>query len=79
MPEKNWYKVEKILTQIHTEKENGINVDFDRYPYTAYSTGLSNLFPIWAREGGTDKFIERLNDTELIPKIKEAVLQPGAE
>ncbi|MFC1725679.1 amidohydrolase family protein [candidate division KSB1 bacterium] len=72
--EKNWYKVEKILKQIHSEKEKGVNVDFDRYPYTAYSTGLANLFPIWSREGGTRKFIERLNDGSLTEKIKETVL-----
>src|SRR5690242_17294628 len=29
----------------------GIDVAFDRYPYIAYQTGLSNLFPVWSRDG----------------------------
>src|SRR5204862_6405831 len=35
----------------------GIDVAFDRYPYIAYQTGLSNLFPVWSREGSTQAFL----------------------
>ena len=72
--EKNWYKVDKILNQIHDAEKKGIDVNFDRYPYTAYNTGLSNLFPLWAREGGTEKFVERLRDNSLTEKMKEEVV-----
>src|SRR5437868_529353 len=38
----------------------GIDVAFDRYPYIAYQTGLSNLFPVWSRAGTTEEFRRRL-------------------
>lgn len=72
--EKNWHKVDDILRRIHEAAGKGVNVNFDRYPYTAYNTSLSNLFPLWVREGGTEKFIERLKDSSLLEKMKQEVL-----
>ena len=48
----------------------GIDVAFDRYPYIAYQTGLSNLFPIWARTGSTDEFLKRLDNPATAEKIR---------
>ncbi|HET7692875.1 MAG TPA: amidohydrolase family protein, partial [Gemmatimonadota bacterium] len=48
-------------------------VRFDRYPYTAYSTGLSSLFPAWARDGGTEAFLARLADPAEEPRLRAAV------
>jgi len=70
----NWYKVSKLLKMIDQARENGIRVTADRYPYSAYSTSLeASLFPLWSREGGTKNFIERLQNSKLIGKIKEEV------
>jgi N-acyl-D-amino-acid deacylase len=49
----------------------GIDVAFDRYPYIAYQTGLSNLFPVWSRAGSTDDFLRRLDDPATSEKIRE--------
>ena len=49
-----------------------MSVTFDRYPYIAYATGLYNLMPLWSREGGTVKFIDRLQDPEVWPRIRQA-------
>jgi N-acyl-D-amino-acid deacylase len=43
------------------------------YPYVAYSTGLSNMFPVWAREGGTDALLRRLEDRTTASQIEAAV------
>ncbi|HKW49137.1 MAG TPA: D-aminoacylase [Gemmatimonadaceae bacterium] len=48
----------------------GIDVAFDRYPYIAYQTGLSNLFPVWSRDGSTDDFLRRLDDPATSEKIR---------
>jgi N-acyl-D-amino-acid deacylase len=48
-------------------------VAFDVYPYIAFSTGLANLFPIQARDGGTDAFLARLRDAERRPALEAAV------
>jgi len=66
----NWGNIDRVFSLIETASNERGNVHFDRYPYVAYSTGLSNLFPIWAREGGTKKFIQRLDDRSLQPNIR---------
>lgn len=67
----NWYKVEAALEKIDNAIKDGLEVHADRYTYVAYHTGLDALFPLWSREGGTEKFLERLNDKELLKKMRE--------
>lgn len=67
----NWYKVDAVLEKIDRAILEGIDVHADRYTYVAYHTGLDALFPLWARDGGTRKFLERLQDKELLKKMKE--------
>lgn len=71
--ERNWWKIDAALHLIETARANGVDVHFDRYPYVAYATGLSNLFPLWARDGGTDAFLARLDDPALQRRIEAAV------
>jgi len=68
---RNWHKADILFETIEKAQQEGLRVTFDRYPYIAYNTGLSNLFPIWAREGGTDKFLDRLNDKKQILEIEK--------
>ena len=70
----NWHKIDKAFKLIENANRSGLPVTMDRYPYTAFSTGLSNLFPLWSRDGGTERFLERLNDKNEIPKLKDHVL-----
>jgi len=48
----------------------GIDVAFDRYPYIAYQTGLSNLFPVWARAGSTEEFLKRIDQPATSERIR---------
>ncbi len=66
----NWHKANAALEKIDKAIHEGIEVHADRYPYLAYYTGLANFFPLWSRDGGTEKFLERLNNTSLKEKIK---------
>ena len=67
----NWYKADAVLEKIDNAIKEGLDVHADRYTYVAYHTGLDALFPLWAREGGTEKFMERLGDKELLKKMRE--------
>lgn len=67
----NWYKADEVIERIGKAIQDGIEVHADRYPYLAYFTGLANFFPLWSREGGTEKFLKRLQDSSLKEKIKE--------
>ena len=57
---RNWWKAELALEAIDDARASGVDVHLDRYPYLAYATGLSNLFPAWSREGGHAAFRRRL-------------------
>lgn len=69
--EPNWWKLREMIDLIERANERGLAVNADRYPYTAYSTGLSVFFPKWARDGGPGRLAERLKDRGLREKMKE--------
>lgn len=71
---RNWDKLDEAFARIARARSSGTETDFDRYPYVAYSTGLTNLFPVWSRDGGTDAFLARLDDPAVEPRIRTAVL-----
>ncbi|HET8650621.1 MAG TPA: amidohydrolase family protein, partial [Gemmatimonadales bacterium] len=71
---RNWGKLDDAFARITAARRDGMDVTFDRYPYLAYSTGLTNLFPVWSRDGGIDQFLARLDDPATADKIHQAVL-----
>ncbi len=71
---RNWWKAPQVLELLEAARADYMDVTYDRYPYVAYSTGLTNLFPIWSRDGGTEAFLARLRDPEVEPRIRQAVL-----
>jgi|Deesub1362B_J571_1020462.scaffolds.fasta_scaffold00877_8 N-acyl-D-amino-acid deacylase len=70
---RNWLKIDSALAKIDKAKKQGINILADRYPYIAGSTGLSLYFPLWARQGTTEEFIERLKNPALDERIRSYV------
>jgi len=66
----NWPKIDGLMDMLEKAKAEGLDFRCDRYPYIAGATSLSTLFPIWAREGGTDGFIARLKDPALDARIR---------
>ncbi len=67
---RNWPKIDAALARIAAARAERIDAMFDVYPYVAYSTGLTNLFPVWSRDGGTAAFLARLNDATVAPRIE---------
>lgn len=67
----NWHKAPNILKTIENAHASGIDLTFDRYPYIAFSTGLSTFVPLWARQGDTDEMLARLKDKATFAKIAE--------
>ena len=70
--ERNYWKADAALSAIEAARAAGVDAHFDRYPYTAYATGLSNLFPASARAGGGARFLERLADPSQSPALERA-------
>jgi N-acyl-D-amino-acid deacylase len=52
---------------------DGVDVMYDRYPYVAFSTGLTNLFPVWSRDGGAAGLLERLEQPDAAETIERSV------
>ncbi len=66
----NWHKAESLLQLMDNAVESGLEVHADRYTYVAYHTGLANMFPLWARDGGNEKFVERMQDDSLLVDMR---------
>ena len=71
---RNWGKLDDAFARIERASANGVDVSFDRYPYVAYWTGLTNLFPVWSRDGGTSAFLARLTDSAVASRIRAETL-----
>jgi N-acyl-D-amino-acid deacylase len=71
---RNWNKLDTAFARIADARKAGLDVAFDRYPYVAYQTGLTNLFPTWSRDGGTRPFLARLDSTDTSARIKAYAL-----
>jgi N-acyl-D-amino-acid deacylase len=70
--QRNYWKADAALKLLEQAKADGVDVHFDRYPYTAYATGLSNLFPSEYRTGGNQEFLKRLRDPESANRLEKA-------
>jgi N-acyl-D-amino-acid deacylase len=70
---RNWWKAGPVLELVDAAAAGGVDVAFDVYPYTAYATGLANLFPLSVRDGGTEAFRARLEDPTLREGLEAAV------
>jgi len=71
---RNWPKIDTALERLEKARAAGLDMAFDRYPYVAYQTGLTNLFPPWSRDGGTQRFLGRVRDTSTAARIREETL-----
>jgi N-acyl-D-amino-acid deacylase len=59
---KNWPLHARAIEVIEKAQAEGIDVEFDCYPYTAGSTVLTQLVPQSALDGGTEALMARLRD-----------------
>jgi len=71
---RNWNKLDTAFARVAAARAAGCDAAFDRYPYIAYQTGLTNLFPVWSRDGSTAAFLTRLGDSSVGPRIKQETL-----
>jgi N-acyl-D-amino-acid deacylase len=67
----NFGKMAEVLRRIEAARARGLDVTANQYPYTRASNGLDSCLPIWSREGGLDKTLERLRDPATRERIKK--------
>jgi len=71
----NYHKARLVLDLLEKAYDRGLRISADRYPYTAFSTTLSIMFPAWALEGGGQRFCARLQDNSLRQRMKAETLE----
>lgn len=64
-----WGQTNEVLAALARARAEGIDVTQDQYVYTASSTNLTQMIPTWAKEGGREKFRERIKDPALKQKM----------
>jgi N-acyl-D-amino-acid deacylase len=76
----NWGEMPGVLKRIEAARAEGLDVTADQYPWTASSNNLDASLPVWVREGGAAKLVERLRDPATRARAREDFLkeQEGA-
>jgi len=67
----NWGTVGRYVATIEAARARGLDVTANQYPYTAMQHQWASFFPVWAREGGPQKFAAILRDPAQRRKIKD--------
>jgi dihydroorotase/N-acyl-D-amino-acid deacylase len=73
--EKNFGRMPLVLKRIEQARAEGLDVSADQYPWTASSNNLDASLPLWVREGGHDKLIERLKDPATRARVREEMMK----
>ena len=71
--EKAWGRADEVLAHLEEARAEGLDLTQDQYAYTASSTGISQLIPDDALEGGREAFKQRLDNPVKKAKIVEGM------
>lgn len=65
--------VKEFFDIVNKARERGVDITFEQYPYKASWTSLDAILPSWTFEGGKIRTLNRLNNIDILPKIKEDI------
>ncbi|MBC7366462.1 MAG: D-aminoacylase [Undibacterium sp.] len=72
-----WGRADEILAYLARARAEGLAITQDQYAYTASSTGISSLIAAEFREGGIDRYKERLADpaikAQMVAEMKDSI------
>jgi N-acyl-D-amino-acid deacylase len=78
-----WGRADEVLGAIDRARSQGLDITQDQYVYTASSTGLGQLIPAAAREGGRARFVARIADpgekAMITAQMKENLKRSGRD
>ena len=69
-----WGSSQRTLAMVDSANAAGRKIRIDQYPYTATYTGIGILVPSWARAGGDQAFLERLDNPTLRDSIVDGIV-----
>src|SRR5438046_5164073 len=71
--QKNWGKLDTLLSRIESAQKEGLKIRANMYTYTAAGTGLDACLPPWTEDGGYPALFKRLHDPATREKIAAEV------
>jgi N-acyl-D-amino-acid deacylase len=74
--ERNWEKLDTLLSRIEAAQKEGLKITANMYTYTAGGTGLDASLPPWTEDGGYPALFKRLRDPATREKIAMEVKTP---
>lgn len=74
---RNWGRMPQVLARLDSLRAAGERVGANSYPYAASATGLSQVVPAWAREGGADGLVRRLRDPAARARVRSQMESPA--
>ncbi|MEI7901735.1 MAG: amidohydrolase family protein, partial [bacterium] len=75
----NWLKIDALLDRLNQARADGVNVQADRYPYTAACTDLDVVLPDWASAGGREAILSNLRNAETRKRVEAALDKEGRD
>ena len=57
----SWGRMPSLLKRIEAARAEGLDISANQYPWAASSNSLDASLPVWVREGGASKMVERLS------------------
>jgi N-acyl-D-amino-acid deacylase len=63
----------EMLAIIENARDQGLDITYDMYPYTAAGAGLNQTIPLWAQAGSLDDYMARLSDPDTRTGIRDEV------
>jgi dihydroorotase/N-acyl-D-amino-acid deacylase len=75
----NWDLQRRALDAIEAARDEGLDVEFDIYPYQCGSTVLTQWIPHWSLNGGTDALMARLRDARVRQQIRDETERARAQ
>lgn len=78
---RSWGQTEKLFKRLEQAKNDGLELTYDAYPYTAGCTSIGTMLPPWAFEGGVEKLFARLRDNSERQRMTNDIINglPGWE
>jgi dihydroorotase/N-acyl-D-amino-acid deacylase len=74
----NWGRMPEVLAAIEAARTRGLDITANQYPYTRASNDLDACLPLWVREGGDDRMVERLKDPATRARVAREMADPNA-
>ncbi len=65
-----WGMMPHVLARLSAARAEGLDVSANQYPWTAGQNGLDATLPLWVREGGVKKMLERLRDPAVRARVR---------